>query len=203
VIPDEVSKEIDSFSHWRSSKGSCLLCSYVERERERASERVVCSNRSFTALVPFWAVWPFEMMVVPHHRHLGSLSHMTADEEHDMADMIKQVTTKYDNLFKCRFPYSMGIHQAPTGPSPSSTTTSSSCSSSSSTLGSDHAEAQDGQQLFHLHMHFYPPLLRSATVRKFLVGYEMVCEPQRDITPEQAAARLRDLSSVLYRDEEA
>lgn len=204
AVPDELAKELDAFAHWRASKnGACLLCAYVERERARAAERVVCANASFTALVPFWAVWPFEMMIVGHQRHLSSLAQLTPDEERDLADIIKQVTTKYDNLFQCHFPYSMGIHQAPT-----TTTTSHSSQRPQQQQqrqddeddGNENDDGDGDEELFHLHMHFYPPLLRSATVRKFLVGYELCGEPQRDMTPEQAAARLRDLPAVLYRD---
>lgn len=183
AVPDEISKELSSLAHWRSTKGTCLLCSYVERERAKAHERVVYSNGSFTAMVPFWAVWPFEMMIVAH-RHVSSLAKLNDGEERDLADIIKHVTTKYDNLFQCQFPYSMGIHQAPTRASQSGATSQ-----------------DDEHDLSHLHLHFYPPLLRSATVRKFLVGYEMCGEPQRDMTAEQAATRLRDLPSILYRDE--
>lgn len=188
-----MAKELRSFSEWRSTKGGCLLCSYVQRERQGSRERVVCENASFTAVVPFWAVWPFEMMIVAH-RHLSALNWLTSNEERDLADIIRHVTIKYDNLFQCYFPYSMGIHQAPT--------TLYSHSSSHTADGSASEEPHD-DGLFHLHLHFYPPLLRSASVRKFLVGYEMCGEPQRDMTPEQSAARLRELPSVLYRDRHA
>ena len=134
------------------------------------------ANDAFVALVPFWAVWPFETLVVSR-RPVPSLGELTDDERDGLADVVKRLTTRYDNLFEVSFPYSAGLHQAPTD-------------------GVAHPE-------WHLHMHFYPPLLRSATVRKFLVGYEMLGEPQRDITAETAAARLRALPEVLYRDGEA
>jgi len=125
-----------------------------------------------TALVPYWAVWPFEVMVIAH-RNISSLSELTSGEVSALADMYKRVTTCYDNLFEISFPYSMGFHQAPFD-------------------GQPHPE-------WTLHMHFYPPLLRSATVRKFMVGYEMLAMPQRDITPESAADRLRSLSDIHYK----
>jgi UDPglucose--hexose-1-phosphate uridylyltransferase len=145
--------------------GRTLLADYLRLELERG-ERIVCANDGFVALVPFWAVWPFETLVVSRRpvAHLGQL----ADAERDrLADIVRRVTARYDNLFGVSFPYSAGIHQAPTD-------------------GLPHPE-------WHLHMHFLPPLLRSATVRKFLVGYEMLGEPQRDLTPEAAAERLRAL----------
>jgi UDPglucose--hexose-1-phosphate uridylyltransferase len=123
--------------------------------------------------VPFWAVWPFELLVVSR-RPVPHLGELTDAERDGLADIVRRVTIRYDNLFETSFPYSAGLHQAPTD-------------------GAAHPE-------WHLHMHFYPPLLRSATVRKFLVGYEMLGEPQRDITPESAAERLRGLRETLYRE---
>ena len=151
--------------------GRTLLADYLDVELAEG-ERVVLANDHFVALVPWWAVWPFEVLVVARRpaAHLGEL----ADEERGgLADVVRRVAVRYDNLFETSFPYSAGLHQAPTD-------------------GRPHPE-------WHLHMHFYPPLLRSATVRKFLVGYEMLGEPQRDITPEAAAARLRALPDVHYR----
>jgi len=149
--------------------GRTLLADYLGLELERR-ERMVCENDGFVALVPFWAVWPFETLVVSRRpvTHLGEL---TGSERDQLADIVKRLTTRYDNLFDISFPYSAGIHQAPTD-------------------GTPHPE-------WHLHLHFYPPLLRSATVRKFLVGYEMLGEPQRDLTPEAAADRLRSLPETL------
>jgi UDPglucose--hexose-1-phosphate uridylyltransferase len=117
-------------------------------------------------------VWPFELLVVGH-RHAASLTDLTAGEVAGLADILRRLTARYDNVFEVTFPYSMGFHQAPTD-------------------GLLHPE-------WHLHLHFYPPLLRSATVRKFMVGFEMLCMPQRDITPETAAERLRGMSEVHYR----
>ena len=145
--------------------GRTLLEDYVRLELER-EERVVLVNDGFVALVPFWAVWPFETMVVSR-RAVANLSGLTEAERDGLAEIVQRLTRRYDNLFGVSFPYSAGIHQAPTD-------------------GQAHPE-------WHLHMHFYPPLLRSATVRKFLVGYEMLGEPQRDLTAETAAARLREI----------
>jgi UDPglucose--hexose-1-phosphate uridylyltransferase len=134
--------------------------------------RLVCHNEDFIALVPFWAVWPFETLVISR-RAVGSLAQLDNAERAGLADILIRLTTRYDNLFETPFPYSMGFHQAPTD-------------------GRAHPE-------WHLHQHFYPPLLRSALVRKFMVGYELLAEPQRDITPEQAAERLRSVSDQHYR----
>jgi UDPglucose--hexose-1-phosphate uridylyltransferase len=157
-IPNEVAKEQHAFA----SRDACLLCEY--EKLERAGERVVEENDSFLVVVPFWAVWPFETMVIAR-RHMSSLDQLTGAERDGLAAILKSTTARYDRLFQAPFPYSMGFHQRPTD-------------------GAPHHE-------WHLHAHFLPPLLRSATVRKFLVGYEMLATPQRDITPESAAARLR------------
>jgi UDPglucose--hexose-1-phosphate uridylyltransferase len=163
ALPNEVSKEQESLLAWREQRGTCLLCEYARLERS-AGERVVEENQAFLTVVPFWAVWPFETMVLAK-RHLSSIEQLTGEERDGLADILKRTTARYDRLFSVPFPYSMGIHQRPTD-------------------GAAHDE-------HHLHLHFYPPLLRSATVRKFLVGYEMLATPQRDITAESAAARLR------------
>ncbi|KAF9983699.1 hypothetical protein BGZ75_004841 [Mortierella antarctica] len=136
--------------------------------------RIVCENTSFVCVVPFWATWPFETMVLPK-QHLARLSDMDATQKDDLANILRRITCRYDNLFRCSFPYSMGIHQAPTNGD------------------------KDQEALSHLHLHFYPPLLRSATVRKFLVGFELLGQAQRDLTPEQAATRLAECSEVHYR----
>ncbi|OCH95251.1 galactose-1-phosphate uridyl transferase [Obba rivulosa] len=166
----------------------CMLCEYAHFEVGADSEtgRVVVKNDDWVALVPWWAVWPFEIMLLPYKRHIPSIAHLTAEEKKSFADILSKVTKRYDNLFSCSFAYSMGIHQRPVLPS------------------SDTAipEDQDEDNLAHLHLHFSPPLLRSASVRKFLVGFEMMAEPQRDLTPEQAAARLRGCSEVHYLDRE-
>lgn len=170
-IPNEPAKELIAQREYYAQHGRHLLLDYVEEERRRG-ERVVVSNEHFTALVPFWAVWPFETLVVAH-RAVGSLRELSAAEFAALADVFKRLTTRYDNLFEVSFPYSMGFHQIPFD-------------------GAEHPE-------WVLHAHFYPPLLRSATVKKFMVGFEMLAMPQRDITPEQAAERLRGLSEVHYK----
>ncbi|KAF9098119.1 hypothetical protein BGX29_007772 [Mortierella sp. GBA35] len=136
--------------------------------------RIVCENASFICLVPFWATWPFETMVLSRS-HLARLSDMNESQKQDLANILRRITCRYDNLFRCSFPYSMGVHQAPTS-----------------------GDAKQ-QELSHLHLHFYPPLLRSATVKKFLVGFELLGQSQRDLTPEHAAKRLADCSEVHYK----
>jgi UDPglucose--hexose-1-phosphate uridylyltransferase len=166
AIPDQSSKETASFRDYLEANGSCLLCSYLQLEGEE-NERVVFQNSGFTVLVPFWAVWPFETLIVSR-RHLADLEQLSETERNDLADVLKRLTSRYDDLFRAPFPYSMGFHQRPT----------------------------DGHPYagWHLHLHFYPPLLRSATVKKFMVGYEMLAAPQRDITPESAAEKLRSIA---------
>jgi UDPglucose--hexose-1-phosphate uridylyltransferase len=163
--PNEPAKEQASFLAYQREHSSCLLCEYLKLEKEK-SKRMVCENKEFAAIVPFWAVWPFETMVLSK-RHVGSLEQLTASGRDGLADILHDVTTRYDQLFQTSFPYSMGFHQRPTD-------------------GEAHAE-------WHFHAHFYPPLLRSATIRKFMVGYELLGSPQRDITPEEAAGRLREV----------
>jgi UDPglucose--hexose-1-phosphate uridylyltransferase len=161
-VPDEPAAETKAQREHLEHTGHCLLCDYVAAERS-ASERVVFENEHFAAIVPFWAVWPFEVILVSR-RHLGAMPEFTSEERDGLADALKRLTTRYDNLFETSFPYTMGFHQTPTD-------------------DVDHPE-------WHFHAHFYPPLLRSATVRKFMVGFEMLGMPQRDITPEDAAQRL-------------
>lgn len=170
-IPREPARELALQREHFDRHGRTLLAEYLALELAR-EERIVCVNDGFVALVPFWATWPFETLVISRRTvpHLGALRD---DERDQLADIVKRLTTRYDNLFATSFPYSAGVHQAPTD-------------------GAAHPE-------WHLHLHFFPPLLRSATVRKFLVGYEMLGEPQRDLTPEQAAERLRGTSETLYR----
>ncbi len=164
-VPHEVVKEQRSQQLWLQEHRTCLLCDYLALEQE-SRERIVEENEGFVALVPFWAVWPFEIMVLPR-RHAPDIRAFSFDERGQFADILRRVTARYDRLFEVSFPYSMGFHQRPTD-------------------GEPHVE-------WHMHAHFYPPLLRSATVRKFLVGYEMLVQPQRDISPEAAAERLRSL----------
>ncbi len=170
-IPVEVAKEIEQQKEYYKIHKRTLLADYVEQEREK-QERIVEENNTFVCLVPFWAVWPFETMIVPK-RPAASLADLTHDEKMDFADIYRKLTIKYDNLFETSFPYSAGIHQAPTD-------------------GVEHPE-------WHMHMHFYPPLLRSASVKKFMVGYEMMANAQRDITAEQSAQRLKKLPTKHYK----
>ncbi len=170
-IPAEPAKELASLGAYAREHSSCLLCDYMALEL-KTGERIVLQNDHFIALVPFWAIWPFETLVIAR-RHVGSLPELNDAERGALADVIKRLTTRYDNLFEVSFPYSMGLHQSPAD-------------------GKPHPEC-------HLHAHYYPPLLRSATVRKFMVGYELLGNPQRDITAELAAARLREMSETLYR----
>ncbi|OSD02752.1 galactose-1-phosphate uridylyltransferase [Trametes coccinea BRFM310] len=162
---------------------SCLLCDYVHFEATVAQDegRVVLKNEHWVALVPWWAIWPFEIMLLPYKRHIPSIVHLTPEEKASFAEILSRLTIRYDNLFSCSFAYSMGIHQRPVPPKSDAV-----------------PEDQDEENLAHLHLHFAPPLLRSASVRKFLVGFELMAEPQRDLTPEQAAQRLRGLSDVHY-----
>jgi UDPglucose--hexose-1-phosphate uridylyltransferase len=163
-LPNLPLREQESMEQYSTTHNACMLCSYLALER-KAAERIVCENDAFVALVPFWAVWPFEVMVLSS-RHLGGMDELSEKERDLLSDILQQVTAGYDRVFEVSFPYSMGFHQRPTD-------------------GKNHPE-------WHLHAHYYPPLLRSATVQKFMVGYEMLSSPQRDITPEIAAGRLRE-----------
>jgi UDPglucose--hexose-1-phosphate uridylyltransferase len=169
-VPDEPAAETAAQRDHLTRTGSCLLCDYVAAEMA-AAERVIFDNEYFAAIVPWWAVWPFEVLLVSR-RHLGAMTELSSDERDALADALKRLTTRYDNLFETSFPYTMGFHQTPTD-------------------GENHPE-------WHFHAHFYPPLLRSATVRKFMVGFEMLGMPQRDITPESAAERLRACSEQHF-----
>ena len=166
-VPTEPAKELEGFLAYRSAKSACLLCDYLAQE-QKSGERLLDQNDFFAVIVPFWAVWPFETLVISK-RHVESLPNLSDEERDALADLLKKLTARYDSLFGAPFPYSMGFHQAPTDKAP-------------------HPE-------WHLHAHYYPPLLRSATVRKFMVGFEMLGNPQRDLTPEQAAERLRAVPS--------
>jgi UDPglucose--hexose-1-phosphate uridylyltransferase len=169
-VPDEPAAETKAQREYLDRNGRCLLCDYVSAEHS-AGERVIFENAHFVALVPWWAVWPFEVLLVSK-RHAGAMPEFSADERDGLADSLNRLTTRYDNLFETSFPYTMGFHQKPT-------------------TGEAHPE-------WHFHAHFYPPLLRSATVRKFMVGFEMLGMPQRDITPESAAERLRACSELHF-----
>ena len=169
-IPDELAREVATQRKYFERHGLSLLGNYLKLELKE-KERLVCSNEHFVAVVPFWAIWPFETLVISR-RCVASLPELNLEEREGLADILQRLTIHYDNLFHASFPYTMGFHQAPTD-----------------------GAAYPG---FHLHAHFYPPLLRSATVKKFMVGYEMLAMPQRDITPERAAAQLRELSEKHY-----
>jgi UDPglucose--hexose-1-phosphate uridylyltransferase len=175
VLPTLPAREDERQLDYFTRHGKPLLLDYAALE-EKAGERVLVTGEHWLAVVPYWATWPFEVLLLPRERHIARLTDLTADEQTDLARTMKRLLTRYDNLFETSFPYSMGWHGAPTG----------------DLAGKDTSHWQ-------LHAHFYPPLLRSATVRKFMVGYEMMGEAQRDLTPEQAAARLRDLSEVHYK----
>jgi UDPglucose--hexose-1-phosphate uridylyltransferase len=171
ALPNEPAKEEERQKAYFAEHGRPLLVDYAGLELERA-ERLVVSNQDWLALVPYWAVWPFEALLLPR-RPVLRLPDLAGDERDALADILKRLLTRYDNLFEMSFPYSMGWHGAPLD--------------------------SDDYPHWQLHAHFYPPLLRSATVKKFMVGYEMLGEPQRDITPEQAAERLRGLSEIHYK----
>jgi UDPglucose--hexose-1-phosphate uridylyltransferase len=171
-VPDEPLRELAAQQEYRDEHHCCLLCDYLATELAQA-ERVVVENDLFVVIVPYWATWPFETLLLPR-RHLGSFTDFTAAERTALAAILKAVTTRYDNLFEVSFPYTMGFHQRPSD-----------------------GQAHDSM---HFHAHFYPPLLRSAEIRKFMVGFEMFGSPQRDLTPETAAERLRALPEEHYLD---
>jgi len=164
TIPNEPATEQASLLAYRGEHGNCLLCEYLKTET-RLKDRLVFETEALAAIVPFWAVWPFETIIISK-QHVGSMAELADLERNDLASALKNITSRYDRIFNAPFPYSMGFHQRPTDRRP-------------------HDEC-------HFHCHFYPPLLRSATIRKFMVGFEMLGTPQRDITPEVAASRLRD-----------
>jgi UDPglucose--hexose-1-phosphate uridylyltransferase len=174
ALPSEPAAEDRHQRAYFDAHGSALLVDYAARERA-LGERLVWQNDSFLAVVPFWAVWPFETLILPRRR-VARLPDLGAAERRELAVLLKTVLGAYDRLFDVSFPYSLGWHGAPFGH-----------------RGPDEAGDDGGDDHWQLHAHVYPPLLRSATVKKFMVGYELLAEPQRDLTPEQAAARLRDL----------
>ncbi len=173
ALPNEAFKEdVYQWRYWEEN-GRSLLVDYADLETKE-QKRVVVENNDWLAVVPYWAVWPFEILLLPR-RHVLRLPDLSVKERDTLADILKRLLTRYDNLFETSFPYSMGWHGAP------------------------FRQADNPQPWWQLHAHFYPPLLRSATVKKFMVGFEMLGEAQRDLTAEQAAARLRQLSAVHYR----
>lgn len=171
-IPNEPRKEDNSqYSYWEKEK-RILLLDYLAEEMVR-QDRIVIQNAHWSVIVPFFAVWPYETLLVPN-RHVLRLDDLSVAEKDSLARVLKALTIKYDNMFQISFPYSMGWHGAPT--------------------------RQGDYDHWQLHAHFYPPLLRSATVKKFMVGYEMLAMPQRDLTPEICADRMRQLSQIHYRE---
>jgi UDPglucose--hexose-1-phosphate uridylyltransferase len=170
-LPLEIQKETREQKKYFEAKGRSLLLDYLQTELKQR-ERIVLENDHFLVVVPFWAVWPYETMIISK-RQVRNITELSDEEKTALADALKRLTTRYDNLFEISFPYSAGIHQAPVNDGP-------------------HTE-------WHFHMHFYPPLLRSATVKKFMVGYEMLANPQRDVTPEWAADKLRNLPELHYK----
>ncbi len=174
-LPNEPAREDRQQRQYFAERQSVLLLDYAQREQER-QERTIVENAEWLAVIPFWATWPFETLLIPR-RHTLRLPDLTDAQRNQLADILKRLLTKYDHLFDTSFPYSMGWHGAPT---------------------------DDGNwQHWQLHAHFYPPLLRSATVKKFMVGYEMLADAQRDLTPEQATERLRQLSEIHPREQTA
>jgi len=171
-LPNEAAQEDRLQREWLARHGAPLLLQYAQREAQ-LQDRVVVQTAHWLAVVPFWATWPFETLLLPRFA-VQRLPQLDGPQRADLALALQQLTTRYDNLFNCAFPYSMGWHGAPFGVDPG--------------------------LHWQLHAHFYPPLLRSATVRKFMVGFEMLAEAQRDLTPEQAAEQLRAVSTTHYRN---
>jgi UDPglucose--hexose-1-phosphate uridylyltransferase len=169
-LPNEVEREDASQAAYQAGHGTPMLLDYARRESV-SGERVVVENEHWIAVVSYWAVWPFETLLLPN-RDVGRLEDLDAAARDALAEVMGGLLIRYDNLFRCSFPFSMGWHGAPYGGAPA--------------------------EHWTLHAHFYPPLLRSATVKKFMVGYELLAEAQRDLTPEQAAARLRDAGGIHY-----
>ena len=164
TIPNEPRKEQAAFAAYQKQHGTCLLCDYIRIE-EASGDRFVCGNEHFLAVVPFWAVWPYEILVLSK-RHVADIGALDEEGRSALADILKGITSRFDSLFQVSCPYSMGFHQRPT----------------------DELQHEE----WHFHAHFFPPLLRSASIRKFMVGFEMLGSPQRDITPEYAAEKLRE-----------
>jgi UDPglucose--hexose-1-phosphate uridylyltransferase len=169
-VPNIPAAKMRSQREYYRSHNQDLLGDYLKLEQAK-QERLVCCNESWVALTPFWAVWPFETMLIPV-RYVSDLPALNPDEREALADIIQRLTIRYDNLFNISFPYSMGWHACPSDGKP--------------------------HPYWRLHAVYYPPLLRSATIKKFLVGYEMTAEPQRDITPELASHQLRQMSEIHF-----
>ncbi|KAL6727546.1 hypothetical protein Aduo_009415 [Ancylostoma duodenale] len=173
-LPNLPSRKDKCQREYYARRGLPLLFDYLQKERAANSGRIVLQNQHWTVLVPFWAVWPYETMLLPN-RHVQRIDELQEDEQVSLADILRRLIIKYDNIFKCPFPFSMGWLGAPTGPA-----------------------LKEDTKHWYLHASFHPPLLRSATVPKYMAGYEVFSEPQRDITPEAAAATIREQSEVHY-----
>jgi UDPglucose--hexose-1-phosphate uridylyltransferase len=171
-LPTEPAKEDAQQLRYYDETGEVLLVNYADLEMD-LQERIVFVSQHWLVMVPYWANWPFETLLLPR-THVPCLPNLNNEQRDDLAIILKTLLIKYDNLFETSFPYSMGWHGAPV--------------------------SEKSNNHWQLHAHFYPPLLRSATVKKFMVGYEMLAEPQRDLTPEQAAQRLRDLPDIHYKE---
>ncbi|MDP6887766.1 MAG: UDP-glucose--hexose-1-phosphate uridylyltransferase [SAR324 cluster bacterium] len=169
-IPNELYREEKQQREYFDSHGSPLLSEYLDHEL-RKKQRLVELNEHWLSVVPWWAIWPFETLIIPK-RHVTGLHELSGDEQVALAELLKNLLSRYDNLFQASFPYSMGWHGA--------------------------SFFSNSKDAWRLHAHIYPPLLRSSTIRKFMVGYEMLAEVQRDISPEQASARLRECSTLHY-----
>lgn len=172
-LPSEPALKEENLRKYYSTHKKPLLDDYVAKELMK-KERIVIDNEDWLVVVPFWAVWPFETMIISKNSN-KRISDLKTQQINNLAVVIKELTTKYDNLFKCSFPYSMGFHGAPSGPS-----------------------MNEDSSHWTLHAIYYPPLLRSSSVRKFMVGFELLCQAQRDLTPEQAAQKLRELNGKVH-----
>ena len=187
-LPNEIERKDHHLRDYYQQYGSNLLVDYVESELKDGA-RTVVETEHWIAVVPYWAAWPFETMLLPK-THIRRMSELTDAQRDDLAVAIKKLTSRYDNLFQCSFPYSMGWHYAPFFEN----------SKVENEKVEDDNQVDTSTEHWQLHALFYPPLLRSATVRKFMVGYEMLAESQRDLTAEQAAERLRALSDKHYKE---
>lgn len=180
-IPSEPATVLRNMRKYAAEhNGKHLLLEYAALEL-REQSRVVFSNEHWVCVVPWWASWPFEVLLLPHHRHVLSIAELDEAEQASFADALSRITVRFDNVFRTTFPYVLGIHQRPVPKT---------------------ADINPELDFAHLHLHFYPPLLRSATVRKFPAGFEMLAEIQRDLTPETAAQRLRECAEVHYLEAE-
>jgi UDPglucose--hexose-1-phosphate uridylyltransferase len=176
-LPNEIRVKNDTQQAFFKKHSKVMLVEYLEKEL-KLNERVVVKNEHWVVLVPYWAVWPYETMLLPK-RHVIRLQDLKEDEITSLADIMKRLLIKYDNLFQCSFPYSMGFHFAPTG-----------------------KFLNEPNDWWQLHASYLPPLLRSANIKKFMVGFELLSQPQRDLTPEKAASQLAELSDTLHYSEQ-